>query len=186
MYEGRNAQLFAPDTGVITWMSNPAQPSFVWQLYHYDLEPNASLFAVKSASELVHIQMNEANGTLQVINNLPTAISTATPRTSPSTTSAAMAVSCAREGHPRQRPRRHRHRPRPHAVAEKHLPALLHRSSISAMHRARSSPAISTGNRMPAHAQRPHAARLAAHRQTRRHHRPPAIQRPIASASKSP
>ena len=74
MYEGRNAQLFAPDTGVITWMSNPAQPSFVWQLYHYDLEPNASLFAVKSASELVHIQMNEANGTLQVINNLPTAI----------------------------------------------------------------------------------------------------------------
>ena len=75
MYEGRNAQLFAPDTGVITWMSNPAQPSFVWQLYHYDLEPNASLFAVKSASELVHIQMNEANGTLQVINNLPTAIS---------------------------------------------------------------------------------------------------------------
>ena len=75
MYEGRNAQLFAPDTGVITWMSNPAQPSFVWQLYHYDLEPNASLFAVKSASEPVHIQMNEANGTLQVINNLPTAIS---------------------------------------------------------------------------------------------------------------
>lgn len=74
MYEGRIAQLFAPDTGVITWMSNPAQPSFVWQLYHYDLEPNASLFAVKSASELVHIEMNEANGTLQVINNLPTAI----------------------------------------------------------------------------------------------------------------
>ena len=74
MYEGRNAQLFAPDTGVITWMSNPAQPSFVWQLYHYDLEPNASLYAVKSASEPVHNQMNEANCTLQVINNLPTAI----------------------------------------------------------------------------------------------------------------
>ncbi|MFZ0690734.1 MAG: sugar-binding domain-containing protein [Acidobacteriaceae bacterium] len=74
MYEGRNAQLFAPDTGVITWMSNPAQPSFVWQLYHYDLEPFASLFAVKSASELVHIQMNEVTGHLQVINNLPQAI----------------------------------------------------------------------------------------------------------------
>ncbi len=53
MYEGRNASLFAPDTGVITWMSNPAQPSFVWQLYHYDLEPNASLFAVMHASEMV-------------------------------------------------------------------------------------------------------------------------------------
>ncbi len=42
MYEGRNAQLFHPATGVITWMSNPAQPSFVWQIYHYDLEPMSS------------------------------------------------------------------------------------------------------------------------------------------------
>ncbi len=33
MYEGRFAKLFSPVTGVITWMSNPAQPSFVWQLY---------------------------------------------------------------------------------------------------------------------------------------------------------
>lgn len=75
MYEGRNAYLFKPDTGILTWMSNPAQPSFVWQLYAYDLEPNSSLFAVKSASELVHIQMDEANDELQVINNLPHALS---------------------------------------------------------------------------------------------------------------
>ena len=40
MYEGREAKLFHPATGVITWMSNPAQPSFVWQLYSWDLEPN--------------------------------------------------------------------------------------------------------------------------------------------------
>jgi len=71
MYEGRNAQLFHPTTAIITWMSNPAQPSFVWQLYHYDLEPNASLFAVKHASEMVHIQFNESTGELEVINNLP-------------------------------------------------------------------------------------------------------------------
>jgi len=77
MYEGRNAQLFHPTTGVITWMSNPAQPSFVWQIYHYDLEPNASLFAVMHAGELVHIQFNEAEGMVQVINNLPTAFSNA-------------------------------------------------------------------------------------------------------------
>ena len=73
MYEGRNAQLFHPTTAIITWMSNPAQPSFVWQLYHYDLEPNSSLFAVRSAAEMVHIQFNEATGELQVINNLPDA-----------------------------------------------------------------------------------------------------------------
>ena len=71
MYEGRNAQLFHPTTAVITWMSNPAQPSFVWQIYHYDLEPMSSYFAVMHASELVHIQFNEATGNVQVINNKP-------------------------------------------------------------------------------------------------------------------
>jgi hypothetical protein len=78
MYEGRNAVLFHPATGVLTWMSHPAQPSFVWQLYHYDLEPNSSLFAVKKAAELIHIQDNEATGDLQVINNLPEPITDAT------------------------------------------------------------------------------------------------------------
>jgi len=70
MYEGRNAGLFKPNTAIITWMSNPAQPSFTWQLYHYDLEPNASLFAVKKAGEMVHVQLNEETGDAQVINNL--------------------------------------------------------------------------------------------------------------------
>jgi hypothetical protein len=71
MYEGRNAQMFHPATAVITWMSNPAEPSFVWQLYHYDLEPNAALFGVKHAGELVHVQLNQATGELELINNLP-------------------------------------------------------------------------------------------------------------------
>ncbi len=82
MYEGRNAQLFHPTTGVLTWMSHPAQPSFVWQLYHYDLEPNSALFAVKKASEAVHIQFNEATGALQVINNLPQPVENATAKAS--------------------------------------------------------------------------------------------------------
>lgn len=71
MYEGRNAKMFKPCTGIITWMSNPAQPSFVWQLYHHDLEPNASLFAVEKACEPVHIQLNEKKQEVEVINNLP-------------------------------------------------------------------------------------------------------------------
>ena len=70
-YEGRNAKLFHPSTGVLTWMSNPAQPSFVWQLYSYDLEPNSSLFGARLACEPVHIQMNEDNWHVMVINNLP-------------------------------------------------------------------------------------------------------------------
>jgi hypothetical protein len=75
MYEGRQSQLFAPVEGILTWMSHPAQPSFVWQIYHYDLEPMASLFGTQKACEPVHIQLLEVGtGTLQVINNLPTAL----------------------------------------------------------------------------------------------------------------
>ena len=77
MYEGRNAKLFNPSTGIITWMSNPAQPSFVWQLYHHDLEPNSALFAVKKAAEPIHIQLNESNGDVEVINNLPDGLANA-------------------------------------------------------------------------------------------------------------
>ena len=70
MYEGRDSpRCSIPSTGVITWMSNPAQPSFVWQLYCHDLEPNASLFAVRKACEPVHVMMNETNGHADLINN---------------------------------------------------------------------------------------------------------------------
>ena len=74
MYEGRNAQMFQGTSGILTWMSHPAQPSFVWQLYHYDLEPNAALYAAKKASEPVHVQLNEANGGIEVVNNRPEAL----------------------------------------------------------------------------------------------------------------
>jgi beta-mannosidase len=71
MYEGRNAQMFKATTGVITWMSHPAQPSFVWQLYHYDLEPNAALYGAKKAAEQVHVQLNEGNFGVEIVNNTP-------------------------------------------------------------------------------------------------------------------
>ena len=78
MYEGRFVKLFNPVSGVITWMSNPAQPSFVWQLYSWDLEPNASLFGAKKACEPVHIMLNENSADLVVINNSSTPLSGAT------------------------------------------------------------------------------------------------------------
>ena len=80
MYEGRNAKLFHPSTGVLTWMSNPAQPSFVWQLYSYDLEPNSSLFGARLGCEPVHIQMNEDNWHVMVINNLPSRLAGASAK----------------------------------------------------------------------------------------------------------
>ena len=69
MYEGRFAKLFRPATGVITWMSSPAQPSFVWQLYSHDLEPNSSLFGARKACEPVHVQLNQNDWRLMIINN---------------------------------------------------------------------------------------------------------------------
>jgi mannosylglycoprotein endo-beta-mannosidase len=75
MFEARNPGMFKTTTGILTWMSHPAQPSFVWQLYHYDLEPNAALYAVQKASEMVHVQLNEQNGDLEVVNNRPDALS---------------------------------------------------------------------------------------------------------------
>ncbi len=81
MYEGRFARLFHPVTGVITWMSDPAQPSFVWQLYSHDLEPNASLFAVRGACEPVHVMMNQADWRLMVINNTAALLEGATVTT---------------------------------------------------------------------------------------------------------
>jgi beta-mannosidase len=50
-------------------MSNPSQPSFTWQIYSYDLEPFGSFFGVKKACEPVHIQMNQNDFHVMVINN---------------------------------------------------------------------------------------------------------------------
>ena len=69
LYEGRFAKLFNPSNAVITWMSNPAQPSLTWQIYSYDLEPFASFFAVKKACESLHIQMNQSDFHVVVINH---------------------------------------------------------------------------------------------------------------------
>ncbi len=74
MYEGRLANFFKPCTGVLTWMSNPSQPSFVWQIYTYDLDTAASFYAAKKACERVHVMMNENNFHLMVINNTPARI----------------------------------------------------------------------------------------------------------------
>ena len=71
MYEGRQAKLFNPCSGVLTWMSNPSQPSFVWQIYSHDLEPLAALYGAKKACEPLHVQLNQDNWHVMVINTLP-------------------------------------------------------------------------------------------------------------------
>ncbi|HEY6357894.1 MAG TPA: hypothetical protein VIX35_06595, partial [Vicinamibacterales bacterium] len=74
LFEGRVAQLFHPATAVITWMSNPAQPSTTWQLYSYDLEPFASYFGARTGCEPIHIQLDPRSDRVAIINHLPEAI----------------------------------------------------------------------------------------------------------------
>jgi Exo-beta-D-glucosaminidase Ig-fold domain/Glycosyl hydrolases family 2/Glycosyl hydrolases family 2, sugar binding domain len=70
MYESREVNMFAPCTAIITWMSNPAQPCFVWQVYDYTLDPFSSFFGVQKACEPIHIMMTQdAANTVAVINN---------------------------------------------------------------------------------------------------------------------
>jgi hypothetical protein len=80
MFEGRQSKLWDPATGVLLWMSNPSQPSFVWQLYCYDLEQTAAYFGTQRACESVHVQMDPRDGQVIVVNHPPTELVGATVR----------------------------------------------------------------------------------------------------------
>ena len=71
MYEARMSRLFDPTTAIITWMSNPAQPCLVWQIYDYSLEPFGSFFGVQKASEPVHIMMTQDDFRIMLVNHTP-------------------------------------------------------------------------------------------------------------------
>jgi beta-mannosidase len=80
MYEARMSRLFNPTTAVITWMSNPALPSLVWQIYDYSLEPFGSFFGVQKASEPVHIMMTQDDFRIMLVNHTPTPLRNMTYR----------------------------------------------------------------------------------------------------------
>lgn len=71
MYEARMSRLFDPTTAIITWMSNPAQPCLVWQIYDYSLEPFGSFFGVQKANEQVHIMMTQDDFRIVLVNHTP-------------------------------------------------------------------------------------------------------------------
>ncbi len=54
--------------GLLMWMSHSCWPSMVWQTYDYYFEPTAAYFAIKKASEPLHIQWNPATEEVEVVN----------------------------------------------------------------------------------------------------------------------
>ncbi len=69
IFEGYMSKLWHNASGVILWMSHPAQHSTVWQLYAHDFEAHASLYGAKKGSEPVHVQLSPVDGSVDVINN---------------------------------------------------------------------------------------------------------------------
>jgi len=56
--------------GVMLWKLNAALPSVVWQIYDWYLEPNAGYYAMQNAVEPLHIQFNQDDSTVVVVNRM--------------------------------------------------------------------------------------------------------------------
>ncbi|HEY0299271.1 MAG TPA: glycoside hydrolase family 2 TIM barrel-domain containing protein, partial [Arachidicoccus sp.] len=54
--------------GVMLWKLNPAFPSVVWQIYDWYLNPNAGYYFIKKACEPLHVQFNQDDSSVAVIN----------------------------------------------------------------------------------------------------------------------
>lgn len=68
MFESWNSKLWNNTSGLLLWMTHPAWPSTVWQVYSWDYETFGSYFASKKACEPVHIQMNLHDNKIVAVN----------------------------------------------------------------------------------------------------------------------
>ena len=68
IFEGMDANLWAPNSGRLLWMTQPAWPSTMWQILSSDYDTQASFYGVKKACEPLHVQLNLSNYQIDVIN----------------------------------------------------------------------------------------------------------------------
>ena len=68
IFEGFNQHLWAPNSGRMLWMTQPAWPSNMWQILSSDYDTQASFYAVQRACEPRHVQMDMTNGEVAVVN----------------------------------------------------------------------------------------------------------------------
>lgn len=72
LYEGWLHHMWDDASGVMTWMSQSAYPSFVWQTYDYYYDLNGAYWGVKKACEPLHIQWSYADNSVKVVNSTGT------------------------------------------------------------------------------------------------------------------
>lgn len=68
IFEGMNQHLWAPNSGRMLWMTQPAWPSNTWQILSHDYDTQASYYGVKKACEPLHVQLDLSNYTVTVVN----------------------------------------------------------------------------------------------------------------------
>jgi Exo-beta-D-glucosaminidase Ig-fold domain/Glycosyl hydrolases family 2/Glycosyl hydrolases family 2, sugar binding domain/Glycosyl hydrolases family 2, TIM barrel domain len=68
IFEGMNAHLWAPNSGRMLWMTQPAWPSNTWQILTSDYDTQSSFYGVKKACEPVHVQLDLSNYDVAVVN----------------------------------------------------------------------------------------------------------------------
>lgn len=68
MFESWNSKMWNNASGLLLWMTHPAWPSTIWQVYSWDYETFGSYYGSQKACEPVHIQMNLDNNKIIVVN----------------------------------------------------------------------------------------------------------------------
>jgi hypothetical protein len=68
IFEGMYAHLWSPNSGRMIWMTQPAWPSTMWQMYSSDYDTQASFYAIKKANAPLHVQMNLSDYTVAAVN----------------------------------------------------------------------------------------------------------------------
>jgi hypothetical protein len=68
IFEGMNAHLWAPNSGRMLWMTQPAWPSNTWQILSSDYDPQSSFYGVKKACEPLHVQLDLSDYDVAVVN----------------------------------------------------------------------------------------------------------------------
>ncbi len=68
MYEGWQHNIWRDATGIMTWMSQPAYPSLVWQTYDYYYDLTGAYWGARKACEPLHIQWSHADNSVKAVN----------------------------------------------------------------------------------------------------------------------
>ena len=68
IFEGFNQHLWTPNSGRMLWMTQPAWPSNMWQIFNSDYDTPGSFYGVKKACESMHVQIDLSDFTVAAVN----------------------------------------------------------------------------------------------------------------------